>query len=172
MLIIIIYFLNDCRNDHLRSVEKNKVREKDILQYNSNAAKMLKLKLEQNKEKDKFHSKEFDSFIESQAVLHKINLTSQKEKYETKRQQKDFMFIKNRTNVVRHMIEETIEKYKENDLTNSSEFSELLQMQAAIKKWMADLEAGESIIPGDLDSFSRDVHRKANSILSWQIQSK
>ena len=158
--------------DNLRSVEQNKAREKNIVEYNSNAAKIMKLKLEQNKEKERFHSEEFNNFIESQAVNHKINLTSQKEKYETKRQLKDFMFIKNRTNAVKNMIEEIIEKYRENGQTDSSEFSELMQMQSAVRKCIFDLESGESIIPGDLDSFSRDVHNKTNSILSWQINNK
>lgn len=158
--------------DHLRSVEQNKVREKNILEYNSNAAKMLKLKHEHNKEKDKYHSEEFNNFVEAQAINHKINLTSQKEKYESKRQQKDFVAIKNRTNAVKNTIEEIIDKYKENEQTDSAEYKELMQMQTAVRKWINDLESGENITIGGLDSFSRDIHNKTNSILSWQINNK
>ena len=160
------------RQDHLRSLEQNKVREKEILDYNNNAAKISKIVKEQHREKEVYHSKEFNDFVEHQAINHKINLLSQQDKYETKRQQKDFMFIRNRTISVKKMIEDIIAQYNEKGQSSSSEMQELKQMLSAAQKCLVDLEIGESLKPGDLDSFSRDVHSKTNFILGWQIQNK
>ena len=160
------------RKDFLKSLENNKTKEREILEYNNNAVKISKMRKEQNKEKEVYHSKEFNEFVEHQAVNHKINLISQQDKYETKRQQKDFMFIKNRSISVKKMIEDIISKYNENNQSNSPEMIELKQMLSAIQKCLFDIEKGESMKPGDLDSFSRDVHNKNNFILSWQIQNK
>ena len=122
------------RQDHLRSLEQNKVREKEILDYNNNAVKISKIVKEQHREKEVYHSKEFNDFVEHQAINHKINLLSQQDKYETKRQQKDFMFIRNRTISVKKMIEDIIAQYNEKGQSSSSEMQELKQMLSAAQK--------------------------------------
>lgn len=72
------------RMDFLNKYEKNRAREKDILEYNNNALKMLKLRQKQHKEKEKYYGDQYNNYVESQAVSHIINRTSQQEKYETK----------------------------------------------------------------------------------------
>lgn len=142
------------RQDHLRTLEQNKIREKEILDYNNNAVKISKIIKEQHKEKEVYHSKEFNDFVEHQAVNHKINLISQQDKYETKRQQKDFMFIRNRTIAAKKMIEEIIAQHTDKGQTSSAEMLELKQMLSSVQKCLIDLDIGESLKPGDLDTFS------------------
>ena len=122
------------RSEHQRKVERNRIRERDILQYNNNAIKMSKLKDIQNKERDKYYSKEFNDFVENQAITHKLNLTSQQEKYETKRQYNDFLVLRDRTLHVKNIIDKLIFKYTENGENNSNDMTELIQMQTSIRK--------------------------------------
>lgn len=56
------------RNDYLRKQEQNRVREKDILEYNKNALKMQQMRKEHNREKDKYYSEQFNQFVENQAL--------------------------------------------------------------------------------------------------------
>ena len=95
---------------------------------------MSKLKDIQNKERDKYYSKEFNDFVENQAITHKLNLTSQQEKYETKRQYNDFLVLRDRTLHVKNIIDKLIFKYTENGENNSNDMTELIQMQTSIRK--------------------------------------
>ena len=122
------------RNEQLRKFEQNRIREKDILQYNNNAAKMKKMSQEHNKVRDKYYSKEFNDFVEKQSINHLLNLTSQQEKYETKRQYKDFLVLKDRTLHVKNIVDDLIAKYNEAGNDNSTDMKELLQMQSSIRK--------------------------------------
>lgn len=121
------------RMDQMKKLEQNKVREKDILQYNNNAVKMLKMRQQNHKDKEKYFSEQFNSFVENQAVSHIINRTSQQEKYETKRQMRDFMVLKDRTLAVKKTIDDLIFKYTEMDKSHSTNMKELLDMQTTIK---------------------------------------
>jgi len=160
------------RNDFLRKREENKVREHDIMEYNTNISKMHKMKQLQKKEKDKYYSKEYNDLIETQAVNHIINRTSQQEKYETKRQQSDFIVLRTRTLSVKKTIDDLISQYQEMSQGNSSEMRELLEMQSTLRKWLMDIERGDQMKPTSLDSLMREVHSKNNVILDWQIHDK
>lgn len=160
------------RTDYIHKLEKNKTRERDILDYNNNAAKMVKMRREHHKEKEKYFSKQFNELIENQAVTHKINRTSQQDKYETKRQTQDLLFLRNRTSSVKKTIDDLIAKYKEANKIDSDEMRELMEMQSSIRKCLIDVDKAESMHPNNLDSFAKDVHSKTNVILDWQVHNK
>jgi len=133
---------------------------------------MIKKQKDQFREEEKYYSKEFNDFIEHQDISHKLNLTRQQEKYEAKRQYNDFMFLKERTLNVKHMVDSIIAKHHEHGQSNSTEMNELYQMQISIRKCIHDLEKGEQLKPSDLDTYNREVQNKNTFILDWQIQDK
>lgn len=160
------------RMDNLRKLEKNKVRERDILEYNNNTLKMLKMRQQHKKEKDKYYSEEFNNHVEKQAVTHLLNRTSQQEKYESKRQQRDFMALKDRTIAVKNKVDDLINKYREANNDNSPQMKELLEMQTTIRKCVIDLNKGEKMQPTSLDTYSKEIQSKNNVILDWQVNNK
>jgi hypothetical protein len=122
------------RMDFIKKKQENQMRERDILEYNTNAMKIHKMKQMQKREKDKYYSKEFNDFVENQAVSHIINRTSQREKYETKRQERDIIVLKERTLTIKRTLDNLIDQYKELNQQDSTEMRELQDMQTTVKK--------------------------------------
>jgi hypothetical protein len=160
------------RTDLINKLEKNKVRERDISDYNDNAVRMVKQRRELRKEKDKYQAEQFNQFVEKQAVTHKINRASQQDKYETKRQAQDLMHLRRRSILVKKTIDDLIAQYKDVNNQDTDEMQELIDMQSTIKKCVIDVEKAEQMHPNSLDSFAKDVHSKTNVILDWQRHNK
>ncbi|CAI2359546.1 unnamed protein product [Moneuplotes crassus] len=160
------------RTDFLNKKIQNRQQERDILAYNHQAARQLKMKQEHRKEKDKYYGKQFDAFVENQAATYLLNRTSQQGKYETKRQIQDLHVLKERTTRIKNKLDEAIAKHKENGSHSSSEMEELLQMERVLKKCLLDIEKADKVQPQDPNSMTREVSYKTNIILDWQIHDK
>ena len=160
------------RTDFYNNQVKNKMKERDILHYNNQATKVLKMRMEQNKAKDVVHGKEFNKLIENQANTHLRNRTSQQGKYEVKRQAQDLLAFKERTLRVKKTVDDLITKHIELNGDKATDLEELKQMQVVIKKCLIDIEKAEQLQPTNPNSITREVSYKTNIILDWQIQNK
>ena len=160
------------RTDFYNNQVKNKMKERDILHYNNQATKILKMRMEQNKAKDVVHGKEFNKLIENQANTHLKNRTSQQGKYEVKRQAQDLLAFKERTLRVKKTVDDLITKHIELNGDKATDLEELKQMQVVIKKCLIDIEKAEQLQPTNPNSITREVSYKTNIILDWQIQNK
>lgn len=160
------------RTDFYNNQVKNKMKERDILHYNNQATKVLKMRMEQNKAKDVVHGKEFNKLIENQANTHLRNRTSQQGKYEVKRQAQDLLAFKERTLRVKKTVDDLITKHIELNGDKATDLEELKQMQVVIKKCLIDIEKAEQLQPTNPNSITREVSYKTNIILDWQIHNK
>ena len=160
------------RTDFYNNQVKNKIKERDILHYNNQATKILKMRMEQNKAKDVVHGKEFNKLIENQANTHLRNRTSQQGKYEVKRQAQDLLAFKERTLRVKKTVDDLITKHIELNGDKATDLEELKQMQVVIKKCLIDIEKAEQLQPTNPNSITREVSYKTNIILDWQIHNK
>ena len=160
------------RTDFYNNQVKNKMKERDILHYNNQATKVLKMRMEQNKAKDVVHGKEFNKLIENQANTHLRNRTSQQGKYEVKRQAQDLLAFKERTLRVKKTVDDLITKHIELNGDKATDLEELKQMQVVIKKCLIDIEKAEQLQPTNPNSMTREVSYKTNIILDWQIHNK
>ena len=85
------------------------------MEYNNNAARMMKRKLDIKREKDRFYGQQYNELVENQAKSHLINRTAQQGRFETKRQVQDLKGFHDRTMTVKRTVDDLIEKYKQNN---------------------------------------------------------